>query len=169
MDVNRLPVTDLTKLEINCCCPRFDPDAWDKLDLHFKDKRFVRAKTRSLFHVPLNMASVFARTWSAVKAVGADDDEFVILSDDSSMWRGEHFFSVTKEVPGLDNVRLTGDYVSRVFEGPYRDAYIWVNEMREDIAQMGRKMGRLFFYYTTCPNCAEKRGKNYVVGVAQVV
>ena len=169
MDTNRLPVTDLSKLESGYCCPEFKPGDWDHLDLHFRNKRFVRARTRSLFHIPLNMAPVFARTWDAVKAAGADDPEFVILSDDESMWHGEHFFSVTKDVPGLDNVRLTGDYVTRVFEGPYRDAYIWVGEMRADVAEMGRNMGRLFFSYTTCPQCAERRGKNYVVGIAEVL
>jgi len=169
VDTNRLPATDLSQLEPGCCCLPFKPGAWDKLDLHFRGKRFVRARTRSLFHIPLNMAPVFARTWEAVSAAGAADSEFVILSDDESLWRGEHYFSVTKDVPGLDNVRLTGDYVTRVFEGPYRDAYIWVGEMRADVAEMGAKMGRLFFYYTTCPKCAERRGKNYVVGVAEVV
>ncbi len=29
-------------------------------------------------------------------------------------------------------------------------------------------MGRNFNYYTTCPKCAKKYGKNYVVILAQV-
>jgi len=169
MEPDHLPVTDFSRTEPGCCCPPFEPARWDKLHLRFDDRRFVRARTVSLFHIPLNMSPVFGYTWEKIKAAGAADDEFVILSDDSSMWRGEHFFTVTKEVPGLDNVTLSGDYVTRVFEGPYRDAYVWVNEMRLDIEETGRRMGRLFFYYTTCPKCAEKRGKNYVVGVGEVV
>jgi hypothetical protein len=169
MEPNRLPVTDFTKLEPGCCCPAFDPTPWDNLDLHFRDRRFVRATTHSVMHIPLDMGPVFGRTWEAIKAAGAADPEFIILSNDSSAWRGEHFFTVTKDVPGLENVTLTGDFVTRVFEGPYRDAYVWVGEMRSDIEDMGRKMGRLFFYYTTCPKCAEKRGKNYVVGIGEVL
>ncbi len=168
MDINRLPLTDLKNLEPGCCCPQFDPALWDGLDLHFRDKSFVHATTCSFFHIPLNMGSVFARAWNAIKQAQADDQEFVILSDDSGSWHGEHYFSVSKTVPGQDNVALTGDYFTHVFEGPYRDAPKWVKGMEMLAERAGRKMDRLFFYYTTCPKCAAKRGKNYVVGIAEV-
>lgn len=168
MDTNHLPVTDFDRLEAGFCCPELDPAAWDGLDLHFRGKPFVRARTRSFFHIPVNMGSVFARTWSAIKRAQADEGEFVILSDDHSMWCGEHYFSVKNPVPGLDNTTLTGDYVTHVFEGPYRDAPKWVEEMKQIVAKSGRTMGRLFLYYTTCPACAKKRGKNYVVGIAEL-
>lgn len=169
VDTNFLPYTDLERLEPGCCCPAFDPTQWDKLDLHFRDKLFVHVRTRSLFHIPLDMSAVFFATWEAIQAAGAEDCRYAVLSNDESKWHGEHYFAVTKEVPGLHNVTLSGNFTTRVFEGPYRDAYIWVNEMREDIALMGHRMGRLFFYYTTCPKCAERRGKNYVVGVGEVI
>lgn len=169
METNQLPLSDLNSLQPGFCCPKFDPAAWEHLDLHFRNKPFVRARTRSFLHIPLNMAPVLARTWAAVKQAGADDRQFVILTDDASLWRGVHYVSVTKEVPGQDNVTLSGDFTTRVFEGPYRDAYVWVREMRDAVEESGRRMGRLFFYYTTCPKCAEARGKNYVVGVAEVV
>ncbi len=169
METNRLPLTDLENLEPGCCCPKFEPALWDGLDLRFRDKPFVRCHTRNLLHVPLNMAPVLRRTWSTIKAAGAHDREFAILSDDSSLWRGIHYLTATKDVPGADNVTLSGDFFTNVFEGPYRDAYIWVNEMREFSRRRGGRMGRLFFYYTTCPKCAERSGKNYVVGIAEVI
>lgn len=169
MQTNQLPFTDFAAIEPGCCCPPFDPRAWDRLSLTFATKRFVRVKTRSLFHIPLNMSTVFAAAWEKIKAAGAEDSHFAILSNDSSMWRGEHFFPVTKDVPGLETAFLSGRFVTRVFDGPYRDAYVWVGEMREDIAQSGKRMGRLFFYYTTCPKCAERRGHNYVVGIGEVL
>lgn len=168
MDTNRLPLTDLDDLEPGCCCPRFDPARWDGLELRFTDKCFVRCTTRNFLHVPLNMGAVLRRAWNAIKAAGAQTAEFVILSDDSSFWRGVHYITIAKEVPGEDNVTLSGDFFTHVFEGPYRDAYIWVNEMRDFAQRRGGRMGRLFFYYTTCPKCAEKRGKNYVVGIAEL-
>lgn len=167
METNHLPITDFGKTLPGCCCPEFDPVTWDNLDLHFRDKRFVWVRTRSFFYIPLDMGSVFGRTWKAIKEAGADEAEFVVLSDDVSMWRGEHYFNVTKDVPGEDNVTLSGDFLTHVFEGPYRDAPRWVKEMRQIVEKPGRTMGRLFFYYTTCPKCAKKRGKNYVVGIAQ--
>ncbi len=168
MDSNHLPVIDLDHLEPGFCCPELNPATWEGLDLHFRDKPFVKARTRSFFYMPLNMGSVFGKTWSAIKEAQADEAEFVVLSDDHSMWRGEHYFNVKKPVPGLDNVTLTGDYLTHVFEGPYQDAPKWVAEMKQRVAQAGRVMGKLFFYYSTCPKCAKKRGKNYVVGIAEL-
>jgi hypothetical protein len=168
METNHVPKCDLSKTEPDCCCPKFDPAPWDGLELHFRDKPFVRGKTISLFHIPLNMGDVFTRTFDAIKAANAEEDEFVVLSDDSSKWRGEHFFAVKHEVPGADNVKLTGDYLTHVFEGPYRNAPVWAGEMKKLVSGRGKKMMRLFFFYTTCPKCAARIGKNYVVGIAQV-
>ena len=168
METNHIPKCDLSKGELGCGCTKFDPAEWDGLELHFRDKLFVRAKTLSFFYMPLNMGSVFKRTFDAIKKAGVDEDEFVILSDDSSKWRGEHYFNVKHEVPGADNVRLTGDYLTHVFEGPGRDAPKWVAEMEKLVTGRAKRMTRLFFYYTTCPKCAKRTGKNYVVGIAQI-
>jgi hypothetical protein len=169
MELNQLPPVDVRPLEPGCCCPKFDPALWDNLDLHFRDKPFVRAATVGIFHIPLNIRAVFTRTLNAIKAAGAGTSQFAILSDDSSLWRGEHYFAVSREVPGLSNVTLTGDYLTRVFTGPYSDAYIWVGEMREMVETAGYKMGKLYFFYTNCPKCAEKRGRNHVVGIAELI
>lgn len=169
MEINQLPNLDLRNVAPGCCCPKIDPDDWDGLDLHFRDKPFVRCHTASFFYKPLNMGKVFGRTFAAIKGARADEEsQFVILSDDSSRWRGEHFFSVKREVPGLDNVRMTGDFMVKVFEGPYRDAAQWVDGMRKTVGESGKRMERLFFFYTTCPKCAVRYGKNYVIGIAQV-
>jgi hypothetical protein len=90
------------------------------------------------------------------------------LSTDTSAWHGEHYFSVTKEVPGADNVRLSGTFLAKVFEGPYRDAGKWVREMRDYVTSQGRQMRKLYFFYTTCPKCIKRYGKNYVVAFAEV-
>lgn len=167
--INELPLTDLASVLPGCNCPVIDPAAWDKKAFNFHDKLFVQVRTANIVHVPLNMGSVFRRTYAAIKVADALPSDFAILSDDHSLWRGTHYFAVTKDVPGLTHVRLTGNFVTRVFDGPYRDAYIWVREMREDIALMGHRSGRLFFYYTTCPTCAETRGTNYVVAFGEVL
>jgi hypothetical protein len=167
METNHLPGIDWSKTEPGCCCPEFDPEKWNDLELHFRDKAFVRVKTRSFLHVPLNMGKVFGRIWKAIKDAHAEEDEFVVLSDDA-LWHGEHFFNVGREVPGADNVKLSGDYITHVFEGPFRDASLWVREMKRLVEQRGKPMKRFFFFYTSCPKCAKERGKNYVVGIAQV-
>jgi hypothetical protein len=167
MKTNHVPKYDPSRNETGCC-PRFDPAPWEDQDLHFENKPFVRASTLSLFHIPLNMGSVFASTFDAIKKAHADDEEFVVLSHDRSAWSGEHLFSVKSEVPGVDNVKLSGDFVTHVFEGPFGDAPQWCKDMEAFVAGKGKKLKALYFYYTTCPRCARHYGKNYVVGIAQV-
>ena len=167
MDVNALPHFDDSDNPTNCC-PRFDPTGWDARELHFQDKPFVRARTRSLFHVPLNMGSVFERVGGRQEAAGAyNPDDFIVLSRDLSPWTADHYFSAPKPVPGEEAVTLSGDFFTKVFEGPYKKARDWYDEMRTLAKDRGATRDEVYFFYTTCPKCAKTYGKNYVVGVAR--
>lgn len=169
MKTNALPKYDMSDNPTNCC-PRFKPEGWDGQELHFKEKLFVKAETLSLFHIPLNMGSVFPNTLEAIKQAGAQsDDEFIVLSYDSSAWRSEHLFSVTKDVPGEKMVHLTGEFLTKVFEGPYKNAPIWEKEMASFVKSRGKEAKKTYFFYTTCPKCAKYYGKNYLVAVTEIV
>lgn len=168
MDVNALPKYDMSDNPTNCC-PRFKPEGWDGQELHFKDKLFVKATTRSVFHIPLNMGSVYPKTFKAIEDAGAlDEDDLIVLSHDPSAWTGEHYFAVSKDVPGQQMVRLSGDFLTRVFEGPYKNAPRWEQQMQDYVAEQGKQLDKTYFFYTTCPKCAKVYGRNYVVAVAQV-
>lgn len=168
MEINTLPKYDWSDNPTHCC-PRFNPEGWNKRDLHFRDKLFVKAKTRSLFHIPLNMGSVFPRTLDAIEKAGArDDDDFIVLSHDPSAWTGEHYFAVRKDVAGQEMAHLSGDYFTRVFEGPYKNVPVWQKEMEELVNSRGKQIKKTYFFYTTCPKCAKVYGKNYVVAVAEI-
>lgn len=168
MNVNALPKYDMSDNPTNCC-PRFNPEGWDEQELHFKNKLFVKAKTRSLFHIPINMGSIFPKTFSAIeKADARNDDDFIVLSYDPSAWSSEHYFSVSKDVPGQEMVRMNGEFISKVFEGPYKNAPKWEKEMEEFIEHQGKKVKKTYFFYTTCPKCAKFYGKNYMVAVSEI-
>ena len=168
METNALPKYDMSDNPTGCC-PRFKSQGWDEQDLHFKDKLFVKARTRSIFHIPVNMGSVFPNTLRAIEKAGAiNEDNFIVLSYDPSAWSGEHLFAVDKEVPGQEMVRISGDYLTRVFEGPYRQAPTWQKQMAAFVKEKGKQVKKTYFFYTTCPKCAKFYGKNYVVVVAEV-
>jgi hypothetical protein len=167
MQTNEIPAYDVTDNETGCC-PRFRPGPWDDQELHFERKPFVRASTISLFHVPLNMGSVFRRTFEAIERAHATGGGFLVLSHDDSAWHGEHLFAVAQAVPGADMVHLSGDFLTKVFEGPYSHARTWCNEMERHVREHGRQLETMYFFYTTCPRCAKHYGKNYVVGIAKV-
>lgn len=167
METNQTPSYD-TSDNPTGCCPRFTPEPWDRQALHFERKPFVRASTISVLHVPLNMGSVFGRTWRAIQEAHADTGGLLVLSHDESAWHAEHLFAVSAPVPGAEMVYLSGDYLTKVFEGPFERARDWCDEMAQWVASRGRTLETQYFFYTTCPKCAKFYGKNYVVGVAKV-
>ncbi len=90
MKINALPKYDAGDNPTGCC-PRFKHEDWDAQELHFKDKLFVEASNRCPFHIPLNMGSVFPKTFAAIEQAGAHStDQLIVLSPDPSAWKGKH-------------------------------------------------------------------------------
>lgn len=168
METNALPRYDASDNPTGCC-PRFNPEGWDGRHLHFRDKRFLRATARSVMHVPVNMGRVFERVNRHVEAAGGwDMDDMIVLSRDVSPWESEHLFSVPRDIPEEETVTLSGDFITHVFEGPYRDAREWAPELEGMVRAKGYDPKGVWFFYTTCPRCSAVYGKNYVVGVVEV-
>jgi len=168
MQTNAFPTQDISD-NTTGCCPRFHPQGWDNKHLHFEDKKFLRATTRSAMHIPWNMGSVFTRVQTRIEDENAADRATeIVLSRDISPWEAEHFFAVDKDVAGEEITTLSGDFMTRVFEGPYRRAKDFSHDMEVAAKAMGLTAKRVFFYYTTCPKCAKAYGENYIVGVAEV-
>jgi len=168
MRENALPHYD-DSINTTGCCPRFNPEGWDGRELHLRELPVVRAETVSAMHVPLNMGKVFARVHGHIQdAGGYVPGQFVVLSRDTSAWHSEHLFAVGKPVPGEEMTTLSGDYATKVFEGPYSDAREWAAELHRISAARGKPAGKAWFFYTTCPKCAKAYGHNYVVGLAEV-
>ncbi len=118
--------------------------------------------------MPLNMGSVFTRTINAIETAHAGGGGLLVLSHDDSAWHAEHLFAVDQEVPGAEMVRLSGEFLTKVFEGPYRKAPAWAATMAAYVKERGQHLDTMYFFYTTCPKCARHHGRNYVVGVAKV-
>lgn len=150
------------------CCPRFDPAPWDDREVVFEDKPFVKDRVRSVLHIPLNFGKVMVRNMEHIRAVDALPPEPIVLSDENSLWGADVYIAVTKDVPGAEMARLSGTFLSRVFEGPYKDVRKWVVQMKGVVASQKKSLDTLYFFYTTCPKCAKVYGKNYVVLLARV-
>jgi hypothetical protein len=150
------------------CCPKFDPQPWDDQVITWEEKPFLQDRVMSFLHIPLNFGAVMKRNMAAIEAAGATPDEMVVLSDESSLWGADVYVAVSKDVPATRMARLSGSFVTKVFEGPYRNLRDWIEEMRAHVSSKGKTLQRMYFYYTTCPKCAKKYGKNYVVILAQV-
>ena len=158
--------------ETSICCPEFDPVPWDEKKLVWQDKLFIRDSLPQFLHIPLPgaFAKTVTRMWGKIDAAGARPDvaEFLMLAYDPSPWRSELYIRVTLEVSGAANVKLSGTFLTRVFEGPYKAVPDWIKEMQRYVVGKDCSIKKLYFYYTTCPKCARKYGKNYVVVFAEI-
>jgi hypothetical protein len=149
------------------CCQRFNPEPWDDQDLSWENRRFVKDRVTSLFHIPLNFGAVMRRNEEAIEKADAKSETMIVLSDETSLWGADVYIEVTKDVPGANMATISGSFLSKVFEGPYSNMRKWIEEMKAFVQEKGGALDRLYFYYTTCPKCAKKYGKNYVVLLAQ--
>jgi len=158
--------------EATQCCPKFNPEPWDEREITWKDKLFVKDSMIQFMHMPLPGAfgKTVERMWKKIEDAGANPDikDFLMLAYDPSPWKGELYINVTKEVPNAENVKFSGTYLTKVFDGPYNAVPKWIREMNRYVTQKGKKVKKYYFYYTTCPKCAEIYGNNYVVVFAEV-
>ena len=150
------------------CCPRFDPQPWDEKEVTWENRLFLKDRVRSFLHIPLNFGRVMVKNMERIVAADALPPEPLLLSDENSLWGADVYIGVAKEVPGADMRRISGTFLTKVFEGPFKDARKWCQQMQAYVKSQGKIAKKTYYFYTTCPKCAKHYGKNYVVLVAQV-
>jgi len=150
------------------CCPVFNPEPWQEKEITWEGKLFVKDRVRSFLHFPLNFGGVMVRNVAKIEAAGAMDPNMLVLADENSLWGSDVYISVAKQVPGAQMASMSGTFLSKVFEGHFRNMRHWIQDMDKYVTAKGKKTKKLYFYYTTCPKCAKKHGKNYVVLLAQI-
>jgi len=154
------------------CCPEFNPEPWNKVTHQWKDKPFIIDTIPQFMHMPLPWMyrKVLTRMWEKAKRLGIAPElkDFLLLAYDPSPWKSELYLAVTKDSPDGSSVRLTGTYVSMVFDGPYSGVPKYIKEMEIYLSAQQKKSKKYFFYFTTCPKCAKKWGHNYIVALSEV-
>lgn len=150
------------------CCQPFDPDFWDDKLIQWEEKQFVKDRVRSFFRIPLNYGSVITRNAALITAADAMPDNPVVLMDENSLFGADMYIEVTRQLPEARMVSISGVFLTKVFEGPFKNMGSWIKEMKSYVSGKEKELVKLYFYYTTCPKCAKKYGKNYVVLFAQI-
>ncbi len=150
------------------CCPRFDPGPWQERWVTLDGKRFVKDRVRSFLRVPLNFGAVMARNMAKIQQAGAEKEGMLVLSDENSLWGADVYLEAAKDVPGAEMAAISATCLAQAYEGAYRNIPHWIADLKRRVADKGKGLKKLYFYYTTCPVCAKKHGKNYVVLFAQV-
>lgn len=159
---------DTQSTEVKECCPKFDPTPWDGKIFNWDNKRFIKDKVFTLFFMPVNFGSVITKMNKQVEKAGARSSDWMCLSDHTSKWNMDLLLAVDREVPGAENVTISGRMLSKVYEGSFQDTGKWCKYFEDYASGQGLKIRKMYMWYTTCPKCAKKYGKNYVVIVGEI-
>ena len=154
--------------EISECCPRFDPTPWDAKIFNWKEKKFIKDSVFTLFYMPLNFGNIMRKLDKTIRQANAEIPDSMCLSDHTSKWNMDVYLAVNKEIPGTQNTTLSGNFVSKVYEGPYKETGNWHKDFIAWCNGQELKPVKYYMWYTTCPKCAKKYGKNYVVYMAEI-
>jgi endo-beta-N-acetylglucosaminidase D len=75
---------------------------------------------------------------------------------------------VDRDIPGVENVTLTGKFLNKVYKGDFKETGKWCKDFENYAKENNLRIQKTYMWHTTCPKCAKKYGKNYVAIVAQV-
>ena len=62
--------------------------------------------------------------------------------DEVSLWGADIYLAVDREIPGARITTLSGTFLTKVFEGPYRHAGKWAREMEAYVTGKGHRRRR---------------------------
>lgn len=150
------------------CCPRFDPQPWDNQFFVWENKKFIKDKVCTIFYMPVNFGQVMKKLDKKIRKAEATFIDNICLSDHTSKWNMDLYLAVDKEIPGVVNTTISGRIFGKVYEGPFNDTGKWCKDFEELTKSKGLTIKKEYLWYTTCPKCAKKYGKNYVVVLADV-
>ena len=151
------------------CCPPFDPAPWEDKMLTWDNKLFIKDKVCTLFYMPINFGAAMKRLNACVEKAGAIMPDWLCLSDHTSKWNMNLYLAVDKEIPQANNIKLSGNFYSRVYEGNFNETGKWCADFEVQVKIKGVKIDKMYMWYTTCPKCAKKYGKNSVVIIAKTL
>jgi len=163
----KLSETNYDNSLTDCCAP-VDMDYWEGREWAWTEKPFLKDHIWSFLHIPLNFGAVMGRDQAVIERAEAYPETPFWLTDEVSPWGADIYVAVDRDVPDAQIERLSGTFVTRVFDGPYRDIGRWVKEMEAFVDARGQTAEKIYFFYATCPKCSKKLGKNQVVLFAKV-
>ena len=150
------------------CCPRFNQEPWQEKEIKFNNKLFIKDHVNSLFHLPLNFGSVMKKNMKVIENAGAKTKDNLVLSDEKSSWGTDVYIEIEKKVPATEIATLSGTFLTKVFEGPFKNMGTYIGQMQSYVKSKGKEIKKNYFYYPYCPKCAKAYGNNYVVILSQI-
>ena len=158
------------------CCPKFNPDKWDEKTFNWENKHFIKETIPTLFHIPFPpmIGKKITSMWKMVQGAKQNEGgmaDVLVLFWDPTPFKSEIYMSVKGPVEGANNTSLSGELISRVFDGPYNSIPKHLKEMEKYLEEKGKKVESnkdYYVHYAHCPKCAKDFGHNYMILFAKV-
>jgi hypothetical protein len=90
------------------------------------------------------------------------------ISDHTSKWNMDIYLAADKKIPDTETITLNGKFLSKVYERSFKDTAKWCKDFEANAQSLNFKIKKWYMWYTICPNCAKKYGKNYVVIISEI-
>ena len=160
------------QLQNNECCPKFNPERWDKKEFNWENKHFIKESIPTLFHIPFPpmIGKKITKMWKMAeesKAIISEKENILVLFTDPHAFKSEIYLSVAGDVPGIENIKISGLFISKVFDGPYNAIPKYVKQMDEYLASKEKKAKKYYVHYAYCPKCAKKFSHNHMILFAE--
>ncbi|HLM84283.1 MAG TPA: hydrolase [Candidatus Bathyarchaeia archaeon] len=159
------------------CCKILSPAEWDKKEIVWRDKPFLKSHYFAFLHVPVNIGAKISEGMKKIDEAGLGAEQMV-LSKNDGIFGADILIPIKNKTDIFEVDLITGRFLTRLFEGHYGDMRKWIRETRiwcreKQGLAAGRGKGweseEFIFWYATCPKCAKKRGdKAQVVVFAKV-
>jgi hypothetical protein len=160
--------SNLDNNQQDICCPKFEPESWDDKLHNWDNKKFIKSKVMTFFYMPINFGSVMKKLDVMVRKSEAKFLDNMALSDHTSKWNMDIYLAVDKEISGIENTTFSGKFYSKVYEGDFKETGNWCKDFESVVKSKEMNVKKWYMWYTTCPKCAKKYGKNYVVIVGEL-
>ncbi|NAS12272.1 hydrolase [Poritiphilus flavus] len=155
------------------CCPTFHPEKWDEKTFDWENKPFIEESVPSFLHIPSK--KMLGKKIRKMMKLAEDSDkiaedktEVLLLFMDPHAFKSNIYLSVKDAVPNAKNTTLTGKFMTKVFDGPFKAIPKFIKQMDVYLKDKMRRAEDYYVHYAYCPKCSEERGKNYMVFFAKV-
>lgn len=159
--------------ENDICCPKFEIEKWNEKNHVWANKHFIKESIPLFFHIPLpsmigkKITKMLKMAEESKKTLLKKEDVLILFSDPHP-FKSNIYLSVTGSVSGANNVLISGNFVSKVFDGGYNEIPVFIKKMNEFLLMRGQKAKNYFIHYAYCPACAKKYGHNYILLFAEI-
>ena len=162
-----------TKLKDEECCPLFHPKKWNGKTFNWENKPFIKASVPTLFHVPFQKMlgkkiTELMQKAETSKKLEENTEDVLLLFNDPHAFKSDIYLSVTDDVPNAKNKKISGTFMAKVFDGPYKAIPKFIKKMDTYLKDQNKKAKDYYIHYSYCPKCAEKFGHNYMVLFAEI-